>query len=108
MTLHMTLTGPNAGHPLCGSDRNRDDDYTHAAYCSEDDDRLCPACLAVWNDDDDSYGYRIEAGLFGYIAWVTCNGQVTEYEVFSTTDYGGIDGSYAAAKAFLAVHGSPE
>lgn len=109
MTItHMTLTGPNAGVPLCGAVRDSRDDYTHAIYCDENDDSICKACLNVWNDSEDCYEYHIDATFFGYRAWVTCNGSITRTDHFADADYDGGDGSYAAAQAFLRENGSPE
>jgi hypothetical protein len=57
---HLTLTGFYAGHPLCDSVRNAEEQYIHAAYAPieklangeiADYQPLCDKCLAAWNED---------------------------------------------------------
>lgn len=56
---HLTLTGYYAGHPLCDSPRDPDQQYLHAAYAPIEKlaanqipnyQPLCPQCLKVWNE----------------------------------------------------------
>jgi len=106
MTTHLTLTGPSAGNTLCGRRRNDCDDYQHAIYYRDDYvDHVCLECLSVWEEKNE---YHIEATLFGFRAWVVRDGETTCSEHFPGVKHGGCDGSYAAAKAFLRAHGSPE
>lgn len=58
MTRHLTITGYDAGTPLCG-DRVEGDTGWHAVYLTSqqmDDYRQskdrCRVCLAVWDEPD--------------------------------------------------------
>lgn len=56
-TIHLTLTGYDAGRVLCGAHKGEaaahGDTFQHAVYADLTAPTLCPACLAVWNDDSD-------------------------------------------------------
>ena len=52
--MHFTMTGPLAGRPYCGQQKNPEEVYTHLPYnqeaittCLTRPD-FCPACKAVW------------------------------------------------------------
>jgi hypothetical protein len=51
--LHLTLTGSNAGKPICGAPRLDGDRGLHYAYVKElpDDPDLCSECAAIYKDN---------------------------------------------------------
>ena len=108
MMIHLTLTGPMAGAPICGGHRNDDDQYSHAVYTPVDKlrDKICPACLAVWDDSDVQPEYHVEATMFGYHAWVDCDGITVATEHFDKSDYANVADCYDAVDAWLKDQGS--
>lgn len=58
--IHLTLTGFDAGRPLCDCDkqaaRDDGDEFVHAMYWNErqpgyERNRICCACLAAWDEE---------------------------------------------------------
>lgn len=59
--IHITITGPYAGMPLCGCDREAEhikgNTFAHVPYtnsakwfaCQD----ICPKCKEVWFDDNE-------------------------------------------------------
>jgi hypothetical protein len=63
--IHITLTGPYAGTPVCGIDRSDapGDRFIHPPYARMSEwtflSKLCPKCMAEWEaagSEDDADG----------------------------------------------------
>lgn len=52
-TLHLTLSGLQAGRPICQAPRNETDEYIHYGACytgKPKADNLCVRCSELWDE----------------------------------------------------------
>lgn len=75
--IHLTLTGPSAGYPLCGVNRAaataKGDSFVHAAWAAKREG-FCPVCVAAWDrsaEEDAPEGS-------GFVLWTRARGGVWE------------------------------